>query len=103
MNGIVESDFYDQNSKYIEIITGTGKTMKLYDMDCTIGMDFFPDHYFDVVLSLQQVVDSMEIDLEKIHKIDNGLVGIKVIKKVRCNDIVYKVKKIDNNTFQKCI
>ena len=41
MNGIVESDFYDQNSKYMEIIIRTGKTMKLYNMDCTIGMDFF--------------------------------------------------------------
>jgi site-specific DNA-methyltransferase (adenine-specific) len=47
----IESDFYDRNSKYIEFITGTKKVIKLYNMDCTIGMDFFPDHYFDVVLT----------------------------------------------------
>jgi hypothetical protein len=45
MNEIAESDFYDRNSKYMEIMTRTGKTMKLYNTDCTIGMDFFPDHY----------------------------------------------------------
>jgi DNA modification methylase len=26
-------------------------TMKLYNMDCIIGIDLFPDHYFDVVLT----------------------------------------------------
>ena len=49
--------------------------------------------------SLQQQNTSMEIDYNKVEKCDNGLVGIKVNAKVRAKDKVYKIKKIDNNTF----
>jgi hypothetical protein len=56
-----------------------------------------------IITSFQQEVNSMEIDFKKIEKSHKGFVGIKVIEKVRCNDIVYTFKKIDKNSFQKYI
>lgn len=47
----VERDFYDQIQKRMEIITKTGKTMKLYNMYCLKGMDLFPNNYFNVVVT----------------------------------------------------
>jgi hypothetical protein len=49
--------------------------------------------------SLQQQNISMEIDYSKVEKCDNGLVGIKVNGRVRIKDKVYKIRKIDNNSF----
>jgi hypothetical protein len=49
--------------------------------------------------SLQQQNTSMEIDYNKVEKCDNGLVGIKVNGRVRIKDKVYKIRKIDNNSF----
>lgn len=47
----------------------------------------------------KQQIESMEVDHKRVEKFENGLVGIKVIEKVRVNDKMYLTKKIDNSTF----
>jgi putative protease len=63
--------------------------IELTDGDLSIGETIrIRGHTTD----LEQVVDSMQIDLKDIEKAEKGqAIGIKVLDRVRPNDVVYKV------------
>jgi putative protease len=49
--------------------------------------------------SFKQKIECMEIDHKSVENCNNGLVAIKLDQKVRVNDKVYLIKKIDHSTF----
>ena len=46
---------------------------------------------------------SMEIEHKKVEKCEKGLAAIKVNKKVRARDKIYKIHKINNSAFLRYI
>jgi hypothetical protein len=49
--------------------------------------------------SFDQQIISMEIEHEQVKKCEKGLAAIKIDEKVRVNDKIYKVSKIDRSSF----